>query len=630
MRLTGKRRSGRGRRALAAGCAVTGLALLAAACGPAGSDSATVGTTPVSGGVATYATLPGLGASFIFPFETSTYFTATNTDNFQYLLYRPLYWFGQGTTPDLNRQISLADPPAYKNQTVTITLKPNRWSDGSAVTAQDVLFWIHLTQAEDTPALVAAGKNGWAGFIPGYFPDNVTDVKALSSTELQMTIKGPYSETWFTDNELSQITPLPKAWDETAPGHPSNCEQVLADCAAVYNYLTSSKVGAANPADWNSALWRVVDGPWQVSSAQNLGSNGALVKMTYNASYTGPAAAHHVSQFELLPFASEQAEFNQLEDPQGNPIDLGYLPTVDAPVPPAGAQVGSNPVSLSNYKLTVIYPWELSYFPYNFSDKTAGPIFHQLYFREAFQSLVDQEGVINGPMHGYGKPTIGPVASYPTTSNLSPHLAQVGDQWPLNPSYAESLLRAHGWSFDPGGADVCQHPALCGPGVKAGAKLEFNLIYALGLDWMDSAIKELVSNATLVGIKINEQAVSTNTVIGDVFAGAGPWQLADWGSWTYAPDYLPTGEELFETTSGDNGGHYSNGQNNTDIVETLAARSPVAFDKAMYTWEDFLAKQLPVVWSPNVATLDESVDNLFIGPQSPTLSINPEDWYYLK
>ena len=103
------------------------------------------------------------------------------------------------------------------------------------------------------------------------------------------------------------------------------------------------------------------------------------------------------------------------------------------PCPPAGANVGSNPPSLSGYQLSVVYPWELSYFPYNFSNDTGqGAIFEQLYFRQAFQSLVDQEGVINGPLHGYGKANVGPVSGYPVTRFLAPQLAAKGDQWPLN------------------------------------------------------------------------------------------------------------------------------------------------------------------------------------------------------
>lgn len=629
MRLAQWRGSLRGRRGAVGACGmVAGLAVVLAACGPVSAGSTSVGTTPVSGGIATYATLPGFPANYIFPFTPPEDFTATNSDDFQYLMYRPLYWFGDGKKPFLNTKLSLADPPTFKNQQVTIKLKPNQWSNGEPVTAQNVMFWMNMLQAEKPNA--DKGLE-WAGYIPGYFPDDVTNIHAVGTTKVVMTIKGAYSEDWFTYNELSQITPMPSAWDVTGPGKQSHCDTVIADCRAVYNYLTTD---AGTPAKWTSfggGLWTVVDGPWQLASA----TAQDVITMRYNSHYTGPAAAHHISTFELVPFLSEEAEFNVLEDPQsGQKIDVGYLPTVDAPVPPAGAQVGTNPVSLTGYKLSVVYPWALSYFPYNFTDPTAGPIFSQQYFRTAFQSLVDQEGVINGPMHGYGKATIGPVADYPVTTFLSPTLAKLGDQWTLNPTRAESLLKSHGWSFHPNGVDRCISPGTgptnCGAHIRAGAQLKFNFLVATGIDYMESQVKELVSNASLVGIKISAVPKSATDVIDAVFAGAGPWQLAEWGAWTYAPDYLPTGEELFGGTSGNNGGHYDNPTNNTLINKTLQAKTSAKFLPALYNWEDFLARSLPVVYTPNVATLVESASNLVIGPQSPTLDLTPEDWYYLK
>ena len=44
-----------------------------------------------------------------------------NSQYFQYLMYRPLYWFGKGAAPTLNPPLSLADPPGYNGNNVTIT-----------------------------------------------------------------------------------------------------------------------------------------------------------------------------------------------------------------------------------------------------------------------------------------------------------------------------------------------------------------------------------------------------------------------------------------------------------------------------------------------------------------------------
>ena len=52
----------------------------------------------------------------------------------------------------------------------------------------------------------------------------------------------------------------------------------------------------------------------------------------------------------------------------------------------------------------------------------------------------------------------------------------------------------------------------------------------------------------------------------------------------------------------------------------------------MYNWQDYLAPQLPVEYQPNAAyTLTEVANNLKgVLPQSPTLSITPENWYFVK
>ena len=146
--------SGRRRRArvvLAAACGAAVIAVAAAACGSGGSSgngaSGSSGGTKVSGGTATYALPPSNTPNYIFPFSSSTFFSVVNAEDFQYLMYRPLYWFGNGASPTLNTSLSLASVPVYKGTSVSITMKPWKWSNGETVTAQDVVFWIHMMQA---------------------------------------------------------------------------------------------------------------------------------------------------------------------------------------------------------------------------------------------------------------------------------------------------------------------------------------------------------------------------------------------------------------------------------------------------------------------------------------------------
>jgi peptide/nickel transport system substrate-binding protein len=121
----------------------------------------------------------------------------------------------------------VASPAVFSGRNVTINLKNYKWSDGTQVTAQDVMFWINMDLAV---------PQDWFDFSPGEFPANVSNLKVVSPTELTMTMKKAYSPYWFVYNELSQITPMPAAWDRTASG-PSNCDTTVSDCAAVYSYL---------------------------------------------------------------------------------------------------------------------------------------------------------------------------------------------------------------------------------------------------------------------------------------------------------------------------------------------------------------------------------------------------------
>lgn len=572
---------------------------------------------------------PTAKASYAFPFIGSpaeaAQFSVYNVNDFQYLMYRPLYWFGTGVNPYLNTQLSLAYPPTYQGHQVTITLKPSyKWSNGESVDADDVVFWMNMMAAEASSA-----TSSWVGTTPDGLPGDVTNVRAVSKYVVTMDITTPtFSESWFTNNELSQVTPMPMKWDRTAAGA-GNCVSSLAGCNAVYEYLNNQSNDIASYG--TSPIWQVVDGPWKVKS---LDSQGNLT-MLFNSKYSGPVAPHHITKFVEAPFTTESAEYNVLQDPVGSQtLDVGYLPTVDAPVPPAGANVGPNPGTLSGYAVTAVYPWEVSYFPYNFANTTVGPIFSQLYFREAFQDLVDQEGVINGPMHGYGKVVTGPVASYPQTSYLSPSLAKLGDPWTLNIPAARKLLTSHGWVSNGAGPLVCGNPGSgptqCGPGVQAGSQLKFTLMYATGVDYMESSARELASNASLAGIEVDLDAEPFNTVTGTAFTPSDnqSWELAEWGSWTYAPDYLPTGETLFLNGSPNNAGDYNDPTNNSLIGATLQARTPGQFDTAMYNWENYLAKQLPVVYMPNVPSLVETIKGLDIGPQNSALMITPEMWFY--
>jgi len=618
------RRQRRGRmpnfKLAAAACAA--LALAVVGCSSSGSPSGRgpAGGTRVTGGTATWALNPSAVPNYIFPFASSTYFSTVNSEEFQYLMYRPLYWFGNGASPTLNTSRSLAYAPVYHGRQVTITMKGWKWSNGETVSAQDLLFWIHMMQA------VANGD--WGDYVPGEFPDNVTGVRAVSATTLTMTMKKAYNPTWFTYNELSQLTPMPLAWDRTAAG-PGDCVAVVSDCQQVYTYLDSQSKALSSWA--TSPLWSVVDGPWKLTSF-NPDGNSTFVQ---NKDYSGPVKPT-LSKFIELPFTTESAEYNVLRAGAaggGQVIDVGYIPTTDVPAKPANASVGANPVS--GYTLAPLIQWSINYFPINLQSTTGnGPVDRQLYFRQALQYLMNQKAVINGPLHGYGAYTVGPVGTYPATPYLSPRGKQ-GDPFPYNPAKARQLLASHGWKVVPNGITTCQDPSLCGPGIGRGHQLVFSLPYATGVDWVTAEMTQLQSNASLIGIRLNLEPKPFDqvTAIGGpncvVAHTSCAWDMVNWGGgWSFVPDYYPSGETLFQTGAGANSSGYSSAENDALIRQTLTSSSL----SALYAWQDYLATQVPFIWQPDgpYAMTEVTGDLRGVLPQSTTGNLNPEDWYFVK
>ncbi len=607
---------------------IAGLAIAAAsittlvACSSSSSgssSSASTAGTPVTGGTATWAEPPSDTPNYIFPFTSSAYISVSNIDQFSFLMYRPLYWFGDGSQPTLNPSLSLANYPTFSGNNVTITLKPYMWSNGTPVTATDVVFWLNMEQA-----VGATDYGAYTGF-----PNTIIkNIKVVSPTELTFTMDKAYSPTWLVYNDLSQVTPMPAAWDRTASG-PSSCATTVSDCAAVYSYLDSQSKNLSGYV--SSPLWSIVDGPWKLSAFNADGH----VTFVPNKSYSGPVKPK-LAAFQEVPFTTDSAEYDVLRSPSSSSkLDVGYVPEEDLPAKPANAVVGANPLA-SSYTLAPLYAWGINYYTVNFQSTVSdhAAVIKQLYFRQALAYLMNQAAVIAGPLRGYGTVTVGPVGSNPVTPFLSATGKQ-GDPFPYNPTKAKSLLTSHGWTVVPGGTTTCANPSLCGAGITKGTTLNFNFPYATGAAWLESELTELQSNALALGIKLNLEPKPFNQVTalaaGNCIVAKIPcnWDMADWGGgWSFSPDYLPTGETLFVCGSIANSGGYCSSTNDSLINQTLTS-SNLSY---MYNWQDYLAPQLPLMWQPNaVYYLAEVANNLHgVVPQEVTLNLTPEDWYFVK
>lgn len=592
-----------------------------------------------SSSVVTWAEAPQSPPNYIFPFMGLQFFSVSNINQFQFLMYRPLYWFGKGTSPNLNPSLSLASNPTYSNNntTVVVKLKNYKWSNGESVTAQDIMFWMNMLHAD---------KENWADYSSGALPDNVKSVTVDSPTQVTFTLTSSTNPYWFTYNELSQITPMPVAWDIAATGAApgsGGCSAAAyatadAKCDAVYNFL--SKQAGYDPADpegTNNSLstyatnpiWQVVDGPWKLTKFDSSGN----ITMVPNKTYSGPVKPT-ISQFKEVPFTTDSAEFNALVS---GSIDVGYLPAQNITSPtsdPLNPSENNSRLS-GNYNIYASPSWAVNYFPYNFNSNAnsgnAGPIINQLYFRQAMQTLVDQPLYIKKISKGYGVPTYGPVPVAPKNSFASSY--EKSNPYPYNPGKAKSLLSSHGWKVVPNGTSTCQNPGTgsnqCGKGIAKGAKLAFNLEYASGSTSLTQLMNAEKSSWAQAGINVTLNSASFNTVLGNAVPcssteSACSWTLENWGGgWIFAPDYYPTGEAIFQTNAGSNSGDYSNTTNDNNIQKTISTT------QSLTQYENYLAKQLPVVWQPNsVAVIEVKKSLKNVAPFDPLQQLTPERWRF--
>ena len=612
--------------------------MLIGTAGSAGASSIPTGGTKVSGGTVRWAEPPGSAPTYIFPFMSSSIESVSNSSQFQYMLYRPLYMFGfpgkNSTT--LNPTLSLASIPTYSNNdtTATVALKNYKWSDGESVTASDVLFFMNMLHAETA---------NWYDYVPGLFPDNIKSVVATSPSEVTFTFNKSYEPTWMTYNEFSQITPFPTAWDvtsATAASGSGGCSSGVygasstdAACTSVYNFLNGQ---AGNISGFSSSpIWSVVDGPYTIAASKGGSfSSSGQVTLVPNTSYSGPQKATVTVQ--ELPFTNDNAEFNALV---GGSIDVGYVPQQDITQNTSNAtNPGPNNPRLTNFYLT---PWVL--YGYNYAvdkfDSTgdggnAGAIYKQLYFRQALQSVVDQPAMIAKFLKGYGVPTYGPVPVLPKNNLVDAY--EQSNPYPYNPSHSKSLLTSHGWKVVPNGTDTCQKPGTgpsdCGAGIPKGAQLNFTMAYASGTEWQEQMMTVEQSAWNAIGIKTALVSNTFPTVIQDYAAPCmtgSPCTVEEgwWGGgWEYSPDYYPSGETLFQTNAGSNSGNYNDAKADTLIAATNTTEA------SLDDYQNYIAKQLPAIWEPNADyELSEVRSTLRgIAPQNPFANLFPEYWYYVK
>jgi peptide/nickel transport system substrate-binding protein len=539
------------------------------------------GTPSGKAGTITYAMVPGAVPNWILPMPTSATNSVYNVFNFEWQMWPPIYYAPKGSTPTVDPALSVANTPTWSSdgKTMTITLKPWKWSDGTTVSSKDLEFSFSMLKAG-----IKASPANWAAYVPGYFPDIITSMSTPNATTLVVNMSKTVNPTWLEEDILGSVPLMPSAqWSKTSASGSVVDFTNAANAAKVFAYLTAQSKSVSTYA--TNPLWQTVYGPYKLSAYNN--TTGAFT-MVPNTGYSGPHASP-MSNYQGVPFTSNAAEWNAVKT---GSVDFGYVPQEDVPQIPQLKGLGYSYYGLPDFG---------DYFvAYNYKDTTGhfNAIVSQLYFRQAMQHLEDQAGQIKAYFNGDGDPAYGPIPAFPKSPFLPSNAAT--NPYPFSVSDAMSVLKANGWNVTPNGADTCAKPGTgsgeCGAGIPAGTKLAFNLIYNTTPP-IPQQVEDLASDAKAAGIQITLSGSNFNFMIQNYNDAASTsneskWAMEDFGGETDST--YPTSFGVYNTGGSGQIGAYSDPQ-----ADSLINASVTGTDPAAVTQEaSFFTTQLPVLWQP--------------------------------
>jgi peptide/nickel transport system substrate-binding protein len=592
-------------------CAGAALALLLSACSNTSANSVDNAKASLY-----FAELPGANPNYIFPYLGCAYFSVSNINQFQFEMYRPLYWFGLAGSTAVQYDLSLAKQPTFSdsNKKVTITMKDWSFSDGSQANAESTMFFLNMYKAD---------PKSYCGYNAGYgIPDNVASATGSGNT-VTITFKTPVGPNWMLYNYLSQISPMPEAWDKTSAsaatgsggcgGGAYGAASTNAACIAVEKFLDAQ---ALNTSSYTNSMWQVVDGPYKLVAFDKIGN----AEFVPNTTYSGPQKAQ-IGHVYLRSYTTSSAEQNDL---YSGKLTIGYVDqtTLPGPAPSIGA-VGPNIGQLKGkYNLMVGTPWSFNYAPLNFSKSDPkGKLLSLLYVRQALQGAINQDGIIKQVDNNYGIATCSPIPPN-TPSSISDN---VSCAYPYNLHDAKALLTEHGWKIV-NGVQTCEKPGTssseCGAGIAKGETMNLSIIWASGTPSLDSTFNAEISAWDSIGIQVSHSEGSFNKVVAECDGGS--FQICSWGAgWIYAPDYYPSGETLFTPGGAFNPGAYNDATMNTLINESVT--KPIK----LTDYGTYAAQQLPVLYQPNPIQPNEySVKLKGVQAINPLQNFMPEYLHY--
>ena len=450
--------------------------------------------------------------------------------------------------------------------------------------------------------MLEAEKANFAGYSPGLLPDNMSSYSATGPDQVTLQLKQAYGSTWFTYNQLATLTPMPLAWDTTsltgAAGSGGCAKDSAADgwakCKAVYTFLNAQNKDTSTFA--TSPLWKVVDGPYHLT-AYNVNGNFTFVP---NPKYSGSPKASVTLKF--VEYTSDTAVYTALK--------TGSLPVT-------ARTSGCRPLTCSRpgrascrrstrwlrpaTSLTPEYEYGIGYAYINFNNPTYGPVFKQLYFRQALMMLNNQQEMARPS--AVATPTRPPRACHRSRGGnqfISSAMTANGGQgpYPYNPSKAEALLKSHGWQTV-GGVLTCE--GSCGGGsVAKGTQAKFAMQYTSGLSVQQDEADDPEVRAGSGGHPAHPDPGDVRQPAAEPMpckptASNCNWTFLYLGGWLFnGPGFLPTGEPLYQTGVAEQLRQLHRPEHGQADQRDAHQLEPGVF----HNYANYTAQQVPSLWMP--------------------------------
>lgn len=471
------------------------------------------------------------------------------------LLYWPLIWIGNKIEIRWHKSLARSIQVSHHDTTYTISIHHWKWSNGRAITAADVAYSFDLIQAFGTRYL---------NYDIGGIPQMVRSVTVTSPDQLVIRTTRPVNPDWFELNGLSQLMALPRfSWRHDS-----------------INYLFAHQT--------DPTLARIVDGPYQVRHY----IIGRKVVLVQNPRFSGPPALFHKLVYAM--YTSSEGAFWAL---RSGTLDIGNVP-----------HALFRARHLLHHLRSCITDggFTLNYVVINYANPHAS-FFRQLPVRRALQYAINESLIIRIAFNGTGTPAFNPVPGDPPTylSPLIRHLDAHPDLM-YRPAHARALLRRAGWRTVPGDGWIRRnaqgHPLVFTMLLPSISRTQVVMADILKQEWR------------AIGVEMHIRKLPFNLMLAKLVERGGTWESA-FLAWDYEPDYYPTGEGLFNTGGGTNYGHYSNPELNRLILATNLKPGR----KALYAYERFALRHLPVLYIPLQGNIVYYAPSLSLAETNSTL-----------